>query len=571
MRRLLLPISFAFAAFAATSCGDDAPPPPQQSQQAPVSDSDLFSIPEEEKIEEPVEEIKSMAPLASERRIDFGEQLDFSRKERTLTFTNPGKIKTPMAQYLRAPTSAEFNITGPCLVTSELEPGQGCLLTVVFQPSSHNNFSDRLEFNHPDLQSPLVIRLTGKVQKPPEQKKGPSAQQQFAAQIRAQSQVAPIYVHSGQAEGAIRVRETTQNDWQLQGWERNVASLPIPMDKVILRQTPIAATLVETIDTHMGCPARAVVSRHVWGHTPGVAPLIPKGSMLEGKCASVGGTTQSRLAVFWDRLITPNGRAISLAAPSAGPDGRGGVMGTVNDYFWERYARQFLLSVINAGFVYSASDDQTTTTTAAGDTTVTETPKSQAIERLSQDVQVLTNQLAAEAQNYLPRIIVPKGTSIIVYPERDIWFDEYRIVAVSPGLVDEHNLRNGSPVVTNVPGAQEMRPLNTIAYDPEEDERNQTNAASTPNGAANASREPPSPSLFATPSQTSYPAQYGGSNTAGRAQPSTLASGANGASPYPSSGSGASPYPTPPRSNLPQGVPNSGGSAPSGLIYPVGR
>ena len=55
---------------------------------------------------------------------------------------------------------------------------------------------------------------------------------------------------------------------------------------------------------------------------------------------------QARLFVLWRRLITPDGVSVALASPGAGPLGRGGHEGHLDQKWSERFAAALMVSLI---------------------------------------------------------------------------------------------------------------------------------------------------------------------------------------------------------------------------------
>lgn len=74
--------------------------------------------------------------------------------------------------------------------------------------------------------------------------------------------------------------------------------------------------------------------------------LIAPGTRILGEYQGGLQDGQSRIFVLWNRLVTPDGIAVSLASPGAGPLGRGGHAGHVDRKWGDRVAAALMVSLI---------------------------------------------------------------------------------------------------------------------------------------------------------------------------------------------------------------------------------
>ncbi|RED12669.1 TrbI/VirB10 family protein [Parasphingopyxis lamellibrachiae] len=116
----------------------------------------------------------------------------------------------------------------------------------------------------------------------------------------------------------------------------------------VIQGTVIPAVLETAIDTNRGGPARAIVSRNVFGFD-GTRVLIPRGSRLIGQYGTSLTAGQNRVLVEWTRLVRPDGATIALDSPSADRLGRPGIRGDVNSHFWERFASAIFRTSLDVG------------------------------------------------------------------------------------------------------------------------------------------------------------------------------------------------------------------------------
>jgi hypothetical protein len=93
--------------------------------------------------------------------IAFGSIAVGASSNLSLTFTNTGTAAIAgIAGVLSGVSSGDFAVTVPCTVTA-LAPGQGCVETVTFTPSSTGSRTATLIINSSDVSGPSMISLNG--------------------------------------------------------------------------------------------------------------------------------------------------------------------------------------------------------------------------------------------------------------------------------------------------------------------------------------------------------------------------------------------------------------------------
>ena len=125
------------------------------------------------------------------------------------------------------------------------------------------------------------------------------------------------------------------------------------LGRIIPQGFVIPAILETAIDSDLPGSVRAVVSRDVRGFD-GAQVLIPRGSKLIGQYRSAAAVGQTRAFVVWSRIITPSGVSIDVGSPATDRLGRGGLAGTADTHFFERFGSSILLSLVTAGAEYLA-------------------------------------------------------------------------------------------------------------------------------------------------------------------------------------------------------------------------
>ncbi|RJY10367.1 TrbI/VirB10 family protein [Aurantiacibacter aquimixticola] len=113
----------------------------------------------------------------------------------------------------------------------------------------------------------------------------------------------------------------------------------------VTQGTMIPAILETAINTDVPGFVRAVVSQDVRSHD-GARVLIPRSSRLVGQYQSGLQAGQRRAYVIWQRVIRPDGVAVTLQSPGTAFDGTAGLEGEVDNHFFSRFGSAMLLSVI---------------------------------------------------------------------------------------------------------------------------------------------------------------------------------------------------------------------------------
>ena len=120
------------------------------------------------------------------------------------------------------------------------------------------------------------------------------------------------------------------------------------LSRIVPQGFVVPAVLETAIDSDLPGSVRAVVSRDVRGFD-GSQVLIPRGSKLIGQYRSAAAVGQTRAFVVWSRIITPTGVSIDVGSPATDQLGRGGLAGSADTHFFQRFGAAILLSVVSAG------------------------------------------------------------------------------------------------------------------------------------------------------------------------------------------------------------------------------
>lgn len=117
--------------------------------------------------------------------------------------------------------------------------------------------------------------------------------------------------------------------------------------RTVIQGTLIEATLSNAISSQLEGNVSATVSYDVWSmDMSNVA--IPRGSKIFGRYSSSVDKGQRRILVTWDRLVTPDGQSVVMAAYGTDRIGRSGLTGRVNNHTFGRFAAAAAVSLISA-------------------------------------------------------------------------------------------------------------------------------------------------------------------------------------------------------------------------------
>jgi type IV secretion system protein VirB10 len=192
-------------------------------------------------------------------------------------------------------------------------------------------------------------------------------------------------------------------------------------DVLMQRGTYIRCVLETRIVTDVPGYTSCLVTEPVYSFN-GQKLLLPKGSKVLGAYSS--GPTGRRVAVVWDRIITPTGIDVDMSSkPSPGIDNLGGagLPGHYDAHWGSRIGAALLISMLSDAFKYEAAEHgPRTSSIAAGGVVVQEPFES----NTARTVQNLAQMAVREAANRPPTITINQGTVIYVYVARDVDFGD---------------------------------------------------------------------------------------------------------------------------------------------------
>jgi type IV secretion system protein VirB10 len=192
-------------------------------------------------------------------------------------------------------------------------------------------------------------------------------------------------------------------------------------DTLMQRGTYIRCVLETRIVTDVPGYTACLVSEPVYSFN-GRKLLLPKGSKVLG--AYSNGPKGRRVAVVWDRIITPTGVDVDMSAkPSPGIDNLGGagLPGHYDAHWGSRIGAALLISMLSDAFKYEAAEHGPRTSSIAASGVVVQEPFES---NTARTVQNLADMAVREAANRPPTITINQGTVIYVYVARDVDFSD---------------------------------------------------------------------------------------------------------------------------------------------------
>jgi len=188
-------------------------------------------------------------------------------------------------------------------------------------------------------------------------------------------------------------------------------------DTIMVRGTFIRCVLQTRIISDFPGFASCVVTEPVYSFT-GKRLLLPKGSKVLGKYRS-SPIIGNRLAVIWDRIITPTGIDVNMASPGVDDLGSSGNPGYLDSHWGSRISAALLISMLSDGFSYEAAEHGPKTTALAGNGVAVESPFQS---NTAQALQTLSQQAVQKAAQRPATVTINQGTIIDVYVAKDVDF-----------------------------------------------------------------------------------------------------------------------------------------------------
>jgi type IV secretion system protein VirB10 len=186
-------------------------------------------------------------------------------------------------------------------------------------------------------------------------------------------------------------------------------------DTLMAQGTFIRCVLQTRIITDYPGFASCIVTEPVYSFT-GRRLLLPKGSKVIGKYGNGG--TSDRVAVVWDRIITPNGIDIDMKSPGVDDLGGAGYAGYVDSHWPSRIGAALLVSMLSDAFSYEAAEHGPKTASITNGAVVEQPFQSNTANTLQQ----LAGQAVRRSADRAPTITINQGTIVDIYVAKDVDF-----------------------------------------------------------------------------------------------------------------------------------------------------
>lgn len=186
-------------------------------------------------------------------------------------------------------------------------------------------------------------------------------------------------------------------------------------DTLMLRGTFIRCVLETRIITDIPGFTSCVVTEPIYSFT-GKRLLLPKGSKVLGKYEME--PNGPRVAVIWDRIVTPTGIDVNMASPGIDTLGGAGHPGNYNAHWGSRIGAALLISLLSDAFKYEAAEHGPRETTISNGV-VTQSPFES---NTADTIQQLANSAVQRQANRPATVTINQGTVLAIYVARDVDF-----------------------------------------------------------------------------------------------------------------------------------------------------
>lgn len=187
-------------------------------------------------------------------------------------------------------------------------------------------------------------------------------------------------------------------------------------DSLLLRGTYIRCVLESRIVSDIPGFTSCNVVEPVYSFD-GRQLLIPKGSKVLGSYDH--GPVGERIAVVWDRIVTPNGIDVNMASPSVDNLGGSGTPGYLDSHWPSRISSAVLISLMSDAFLYEGEKHGPQTASIGAGGVVVQSPYQS---NTAQTLQNLANQAVRQSANRAPTLTVNQGSIVTIYVAKDVDF-----------------------------------------------------------------------------------------------------------------------------------------------------
>lgn len=187
-------------------------------------------------------------------------------------------------------------------------------------------------------------------------------------------------------------------------------------DNLLMQGTIIRCVLQTRIISDIPGFSSCIVTDPVYSFD-GKHMLLPKGSKVLGQYDS--GPVGSRIAVVWNRIVTPTGINVNMSSPGIDNLGGSGLPGHLDSHWPSRISSALLISLMSDAFLYEGEKHGPTTTTIGSGGFAVQSPFQS---NTAQTLQDLSRQAVQQSANRPATLTINQGSIISIYVARDVDF-----------------------------------------------------------------------------------------------------------------------------------------------------
>lgn len=226
----------------------------------------------------------------------------------------------------------------------------------------------------------------------------------------------PNILYAGEQPGEPRMSATGNLAYTAKELANVSSAAPLARpDTLMLRGTYIRCVLETRIITDIPGFTSCVTHEPVYSFT-GKRLLLPKGSKVQGKYAME--PNGPRVAVIWDRIVTPTGIDVNMASPGVDSLGGAGHPGHYSAHWGSRIGSALMLSLFSDAFKYTAARHGPVRTEISNGV-VTQNPFES---NTAETIQSLANSALSRGANRPATVTINQGTVLAIYVAKDVDF-----------------------------------------------------------------------------------------------------------------------------------------------------
>lgn len=187
-------------------------------------------------------------------------------------------------------------------------------------------------------------------------------------------------------------------------------------DTLLMQGTIIRCVLQTRIVSDIPGFSSCIVTEPVYSFD-GKHMLLPKGSKVLGQYDT--GPVGSRIAVVWNRIVTPTGINVNMSSPGIDNLGGSGLPGYLDSHWPSRIRSALLISLMSDAFLYEGEKHGPPATSIGAGGVAVQSPFQS---NTAQTLQDLSRQAVQQSANRPATLTINQGSIISIYVARDVDF-----------------------------------------------------------------------------------------------------------------------------------------------------